>query len=151
MLPFRPFLYHFPSTTRTMVLAREKLGKKKRCTEIRNIEFDWKQPRQFFIRRYFFCHSSSNSVSIPLCHIKRCCLIPCSQYQPLFLPGFEGKYAWYLHSFPIHLLISLLPVICSELTITRTFFGFPRKFELSGVDYSFKWSKSIIGSNTEGT
>ena len=59
-----------------------------------------------FLSAFIFCHSSSNSVSIPLCHIKLCCLIPCSQYQSLFLAAIEAKYAWYLHSFPIHLLIS---------------------------------------------
>ena len=32
--------------------------------------------------------------------------IPCSQYQSLFLAAFEVKNAWYLRSFPIHLLIS---------------------------------------------
>ena len=60
--------------------------------------------RVIFLSALIFCHS--NSVSIPLCHIKRCCLIPCSQYQSLFLAAFEVKYAWYLRSFPIHLLIS---------------------------------------------
>ena len=55
-----------------------------------------------------FCHSSSNSVSIPVYVV-----------------------AW-LHSFPIHLLISLLPVICFKLPITQTpdssnFFQFPLK------------------------
>ena len=60
--------------------------------------------RVIFLSAFIFCHS--NSVSIPLCHIKRCCLIPCSQYQSLFLAAFEVKYAWYLRSFPIHLLIS---------------------------------------------
>ena len=81
--------------------------KKKRCTEIRNIAFDSiENNRVNFLSAFIFCHSSSNSVSIPLCHIKRCCLIPCSQYQSLFLAAFEVKYAWYLRSFPIHLLIS---------------------------------------------
>ena len=60
--------------------------------------------RVIFLSAFIFCHP--NSVSIPLCHIKRCCLIPCSQYQSLFLAAFEVKYARYLHSFPIHLLIS---------------------------------------------
>ena len=30
--------------------------------------------------------------------------------------------------------ISLFPVICFELSLTRTFLDFPRKFQLSGVD-----------------
>ena len=57
-----------------------------------------------------FCHSSSNSVSIPV------------------------YFFAYLHSLPIHFLIFLFPVICFELLITRIFFFyFPRRFELSGV------------------
>ena len=42
-----------------------------------------------------------------------------------------------MHSLPIHLLISLFPVICFKLPITRTFFNFPRRFELSGVNWIF--------------
>ena len=79
-------------------------NKKKRCTEIQDIEFNWKQPCHFFVRLYFL--SLKFSVHSPVSHIKRCCLIPCSQYQSLFLAAFEVKYAWYLRSFPIHLLIS---------------------------------------------
>ena len=78
--------------------------KKTRCTEIQDIEFNWKQPCHFFVRLYFL--SLKFSVHSPVSHIKRCCLIPCSQYQSLFLAAFEVKYAWYLRSFPIHLLIS---------------------------------------------
>ena len=47
--------------------------------------------RVIFLSAFIFCHS--NSVSIPLCHIKRCCLIPCSQYQSLFLAAFEVKFS----------------------------------------------------------
>ena len=42
-----------------------------------------------------------------------------------------------LTTLPVHLLnIFLFPVICFELPITRTFFDFPRRFELSEVDVS---------------
>ena len=55
--------------------------------------------------------------------------------KSIFLAALEVKCAWYLHSLPIHLFISLFPVICFELPITtRTFFDFPRRFELSGVN-----------------
>ena len=37
-------------------------------------------------------------------------------------------------AFPPRLLICLFPVICLELSITRTFFDFSRRAELSGVD-----------------
>ena len=82
------------------------IRKKKRCTEIPNIAFNWKQPCQFFVRLYFLSLQFKFGVHSPVSHIKRCCLIPCSQYQSLFLAAFEVKYAWYLRSFPIHLLIS---------------------------------------------
>ena len=54
-----------------------------------------------------FCHSSSNSVSIPV----------------YFLA--------YLHSLPIHFLIFLFPVICFEIPITRIFFS----ISLEGSSY----------------
>ena len=67
----------------------------------------------------------------PCTLIKLCCLIPFSIYQSISLAALEVKCAWYLHSIPIDLLISLFPVICFELSITRaltpatrTFFDF---------------------------
>ena len=48
-----------------------------------------------------------------------------SKYQSLSLLVLEAKCAWNLHFLPIHLLISLFAVI------SRTFFNFPRRFELS--------------------
>ena len=80
------------------------------------------------------CHSSSISVSIQGCIlIKFCCLIPLSKCQSLSqLTALEVKCAWYLHSLPIHLLISLFPVFCFKLPITRTFFRSPRWFKLWG-------------------
>ena len=41
-----------------------------------------------------------------------------------------------LFEFEIHLAIFLFPVTKFELLVTRTFFDFPEKFELSGVDCS---------------
>ena len=51
--------------------------------------------------------------------IKLCCLLPFSKYQSLSLAALEVKYAWYLHSLTIHLLICLFLVISLELLITR--------------------------------
>ena len=34
-------------------------------------------------------------------------------------------------------VVFLFPVICSQLPISRTFFNFPWRFELSGVDCIF--------------
>ena len=42
--------------------------------------------------------------------------------------------AWYLHSFPTPFPHFLLLDIYFELRITRTYFDFPRKFELPGID-----------------
>ena len=56
---------------------------------------------------YFFYHSSSNSVSIPV------------------------YFFAYLHSLPIHFLIFLFPVICFEIPITRIFFS----ISLEGSSY----------------
>ena len=79
------------------------------------------------------CHSSSNSVSL----IKPCCVILFANYQSRPLATLKVKSACYLHSLPIHLLISFFPVICFELLITRPFFDFPRRFQLSGVDCGY--------------
>ena len=56
----------------------------------------------------------------PCILIKLCCAIHFSIYQSISVAALEVKCAWYLHSIPIHLLISLFPVICFELLITRT-------------------------------
>ena len=58
---------------------------------------------------------------------------------------------WSVHVTCIHSShpIFLFPVICFELPLTRTFFDFPRRFELSGVDCtSFVFSMSIAFSIT---
>ena len=60
--PFRSFLHNF-TLDNSMLKAREKSGEKP-CTEVRNIEYISKQPSQFFV--FTFCHSSSNSVFIPV-------------------------------------------------------------------------------------
>ena len=87
------------------------------------------------------------------------CAFPCVSYQALLLNSLFTIYInlyfllplkWSMHDTCIPSpSICLFPVICSELTITQIFFGFHKRFELSGVDCSFKWSKSIIGFNTE--
>ena len=92
---------------RKLSLGAPDESKNKPCTEVRDIEFISIQPCQFFV--FTFCHSSSNSVSIPVYFVSQ------------------------LHSLPSHLLICLLQVICFKFPITRTFFDFPRRFELSGV------------------
>ena len=48
-------------------------------------------------------------------------------------------------AFPAHLLICLFPVTCFKLPLTGTFFDFPRRFELSGVDCTI-CSKYILHS-----
>ena len=91
------------------VLSAWKVGEKK--TKKKTVYWNprhWIQLKttvSFFCPPLFFV-TQIQCPCIPLCHIKRCCLIPCSQYQSLFLAAFEVKYAWYLRSFPIRLLIS---------------------------------------------
>ena len=123
------------------------IRKKKRCTEIPNIAFNWKQPCQFFVRLYFLSLQFKFIVHSPV------------SYQALLLLKFLVHninlyfllpLKWSMHDTCVPSpSICLFPVICFDLTITRTFFGFHRRFELSGVDCSFKWWKSIIGSNTD--
>ena len=80
-----------------------------------------KQPSQLNSLSLLFCHFFVHSCLV------LCCLIAFS---------------------PIHLLISLLLVICFKLT--RTFFDFPCRFKLSGVDCSYskmtdKWQGPTPG------
>ena len=73
----------------------------------------------------FFCHSNSNSISIPV------------------------KCAWYLHSLPIHFLIFLLsPVVCFELPITRPLFDFTRRFEISVHDCIYLFTYFIFNKRS---
>ena len=51
------------------------------------------------------CHSSLNSVSIPALY-QALLLNSFSRYQSISLAALEVKCVWYLHSLPIHLLIS---------------------------------------------
>ena len=70
-----------------------------------------------------FCHSKSNSVYVHPCIL--CC--------------------FKLHSLPIHLLISLRPVICFKLPITRTFFLFPKKVRVLGSrQYFYKYVQRYL-------
>ena len=71
----------------------------------------WSLTSQFFVLT--FCQASSNSVSIPVYSVAQ------------------------LYYLPIHLIIFLFLVICFKLSTTQPFFFyFPRRFELSGVNYS---------------
>ena len=59
-----------------------------------------------------------------------------------FFNALEVNCGWYLHSLSIHLLISLLWLFASssrqlKLPLTRTFFDFPWRFELAGVNWIF--------------
>ena len=70
--------------------------------------------------------------------------------QSISLAALEVKCVRYLHSLPIHLLISLFLVICFERPITWTpdnsnFFWFPEKVWVIGSRlYMFYLAKSII-------
>ena len=104
-----------------MLWARDKSGKKA-CTEVRNIEFVSKQPSKFFVFTF---------LSLQFKFSVHSCILSCLIAFP-----------------PIHLLISLLPVIFFKLAITRalitrTFLDFPWRFELSGVDCILWWPTAV--------
>ena len=83
------------------------------------------------LRLYSLCHSTSNSVSIPV-SVNQALLLNSFLKISIYIFFFvlEVKCAWYLHSLPVHLLISLFRVICFQLPITRTFSIF-----LEGLSY----------------
>ena len=102
----------------------------KHCTEVRNIEFIPKQPRQFFVFT-FLLHCISNSC--PYLYINHDLFL--NSFSKILIINLSLPLKWSVHDtfinpppHPIHLLI------CFELSITRTLFDFPRRFELSGVD-----------------
>ena len=69
----------------------------------------------------FFSISSYNSVSIPVMYIDQALLVDSFfKIAIFFLAVLKAKCARYLHSLLIYLRISLFPVICFELLITRT-------------------------------
>ena len=95
------------------------IEEKRQCTEVRNIESISKHPCQYL--SFLFCHCSSNSVSIPV----------------LLLPLKWSVYDSCIPSPSIYFAHFLIPVICFKLLIIQTFFDFPRRFELWGVDCTY--------------
>ena len=72
--------------------------------------------------------------------------MPFSRYQYMvFLAALEENCAWYLHRIPSSFpRFSLLRLICSDLSITQTFYDFPWMLELSEVNckiYTVKFQK----------
>ena len=106
----------------------------------------------------------NNHVNFCLYFFVKLSVYPCIFYQTLLLcfnqglllnqsislAALEVKCVRYLHSLPIHLLISLFLVICFERPITWTpdnsnFFWFPEKVWVIGSRlYMFYLAKSII-------
>ena len=61
----------------------------------------------------------------------------CTQLKFSALPYINNilmKLCYFMHSLPVHLLISLFLVIWFDFLITRTFFDFPARIELSVVN-----------------
>ena len=61
----------------------------------------------------------------------------------LFLASPEVNFAWYFHCFPIPFPYMYFPIFgyCFELSITQTFFDFPGRLQLSGIDSTFNYYK----------
>ena len=114
-----------PSNTWTMFYVCYKL--KKKTTKTTTTVY-WGQKHWIYFKTtisihclYFLnCHSSSNPVSITVNWSNFCCLMPFSKYCFTSFAALEVKCAWYLHSLPIHLHISLFLVSCFEPPITWT-------------------------------
>ena len=104
---------------------------KEQCTEVHNIEFINTQQCKFSVFTFI---SSQFKFSVHLCVLIKLCYIILSKIS-IFIsccPWTEACMILALTS--LHLLVSLFPVICFELPITWTFFNFPWRFKLSGVD-----------------
>ena len=86
-----------------MLQARDKSGKKKTCTEVRDIKFISKQLHQFFVFTFLSVQFKFSVHFIHSCLL--CCLI-----------------AFPSHPFTYNFFLFL--VICFKLPITRTFFKF---------------------------
>ena len=104
---FRSFLYNF-------TLDNSNLGK---SSVLKSKTWNLFQNKRVNTLSLLFCHPSSNSLSIPV-YINQALLINSfffffqniNLYLLLPLKDLEVRCAWYLHSLPIHLLISLLLV-----------------------------------------
>ena len=99
---------HSPAITRTKLKARDKSGTK----------------TVYWSPKHWIYFKTTASILCPYFFVLRL-QIQCPFLHTLFVNCIQ---------IPIHLLISLLLVVCFKLLITRTFFDFPRSFELSGVN-----------------
>ena len=68
--PFRPFLYSFTLDNSKHAISSWQVRKKKPCTEVQDIEFISKQPRQFFVFTFL---SLQFKFSVHSCIL--CCLV----------------------------------------------------------------------------
>ena len=77
--PSDHFYIILPTITQTIFWEHDKSDNKKQFTEVRNIEFFSKQPRQFFV--FTFLSLQFKFSELPCIINKLSCLIPFSKYQ----------------------------------------------------------------------
>ena len=142
MFPLRSFQYNFTLDNSNHALSAWQVGKKTTMYWSPKHWIYFKTIMSVLCLSFFFL-SLQFKFSVHYCIlIKLCCLIPCSKYQSLFLAVFEVKCAWYLHSLPIHLLISLFPVALHKCRLNITmlcFYCLTRSTDLVSI-YSCNYS-----------
>ena len=133
----RQFQYNFTLDNSNHALsARQVRKKKQQCTEVRTFNLSIKQQCQFFV---FTFMSLQFKFSVHSCIlIKLCCLIffkiyisCCPKCEVCMILASPLPFAYFLIS--VHLLRT--PDNSNSVLVTRTFFNFRTRFELSGVDY----------------
>ena len=128
---FRKYNFTFDNSNHALS-AWQGRKKKQQFTEVRNFEFIYKTTVTILCL-YFYV--TPVQIQLPSLYINQALLLNFfSKYQSISLAALNVTCAWYLHPpRPIHLPTSIFPFICFELLITRTFFNFRTRFELSGV------------------
>ena len=145
MFPLRQFRkYNFTFDNSNHALsAWQGRKKKQQFTEVRNFEFIYKTTVSILCL-YFYV--TPVQIQCPFLYINQALLLFFffSKYQSIYISCCpKGEVCMKLAPPPpFHLSISLFPFICFKLLITRihvlvtrTFFNFPTRFKLSGIDY----------------
>ena len=139
MFPLRQFLYNFTFDNSNHALsAWQDRRKKQQRTEVRNFEFIYKT-RVSILCLYFYV--TPVQIQCPFLYINQALLLNFFQNINLYLLLPECEVCMILASplpfanflISVHLLRT--PDNSNSVLVTRTFFNFPTRFELSGVDY----------------
>ena len=144
MFPLRQFRkYNFTFDNSNHALsAWQGRKKKQQFTEVRNFEFIYKTTVSILCL-YFYV--TPVQIQCPFLYINQALLLFFffqNINQSISLAALKVKCAWNLHPPPlpfVYFLISVhflqTPDNSNSVLVTRTFFNFPTRFKLSGVDY----------------